>query len=163
MGNNNNSIQPASLPEPILISDALSHPKFPRELLNTVRSVVDDRLKEYKKRGTDRGFKRQPFDYLIDNGYILNYSGITTLSIDSVDIDFNKFYSSFVEILNKKSNLSRANRDLITKLYQFSLEKVANIIRLEKSQVEMDAQKIKPKKASPKARVIKEKPLKSEE
>ena len=159
----NNSKKVAKLPEPVLISDALSHPKFPRELLNSVRSVVDDRLRAYKKNGTDRGFKRHPFDYLVDNGYILNYSGITTLSADSVDIDFTKFHGSFIEILNKKSNLSKANRELITQLYQFSLEKVANIIRLEKSQAEKDAQKIKPKKASPKARVKKEKPLKSEE
>ena len=91
----NNSKKIATLPEPVLISEALSHQSFPRELLNSVRSVVEGRLKEYKKRGTDRGFKRQPFDYLIDNGYILNYSGITTLGADSIDIDFTKFHSSF--------------------------------------------------------------------
>lgn len=161
MDNNNKKV--AKLQEPVLISDALSHPKFPRELLNTVRSIVDDRLKIFKKEGTDRGFKRHPFDYLVDNGYILNYSGITTIGPDSINIDFPKFHSAFMEILNKKSNLSKANRELITQLYQFSLEKVANIIRLEKSQAERDAQKIKPKKASTKARVKKEKPLKSEE
>lgn len=159
----NNSKKVAKLPEPVLISDALSHPKFPRELLNSVRSIVDERLKIFKKQGTDRGFKRHPFDYLVDNGYILNYSGITTIGPDSINIDFTKFHSAFIEILNKKSNLSKANRELITQLYQFSLEKVANIIRLEKSQAERDAQKIKPKKAAPKAKVKKEKPLKSEE
>lgn len=161
----NNSKKVAKLPEPVLISDALSHPKFPRELLNSVRSIVDERLKIFKKQGTDRGFKRHPFDYLVDNGYILNYSGITTIGPDSINIDFTKFHSAFIEILNKKSNLSKANRELITQLYQFSLEKVANIIRLEKSQAEIEAKKQQkqPRKAAPKAKVKKEKPLKSEE